>query len=1433
MKKRTVYPIGIEDPVFNMNMKAYMNPPTSYDCLMRNHFNDEISTLEEYEGRELYELIQNADDAGASCLKIEIENSQLTISNDGNKPFTQDGYASIMRPSQSTKRDEKYIGYKGLGFRSVLNWCNSLTIKSRIAPYSSQGLACKFSQEIALKKYDELKKIWGKLEPNVEDIFKELIAKSKRKSPVPILAIPEVTHWIPSEKFTTQIVLDLSSNIVAKVKENMEMLNRSQFFLFLHNIRTIVLVINGQEATINWETKNYDNVEFVHVYNSSYDHNSQCTQRWIINRIHEEKISVAAARRIDDTSTYDETHNYFFHSFFPTKIKLSYGCVLHATVKLDKSRNHMLTTPERVLKLLAKSAIDLALSITKLHFDNPTWDGYDVIRPIIDATTIYPEFNTFNKALINARHSEPLCPTAIGKFIPLDKSIHIAEEFSEFAEDKKAYGFFNDVLKCGFKDLDINETFSFNYPQIEDFANPERNSALSDEDRVSYISILARLAHKTQVKNRTLKLLIDQNGCLITDKGLILTGRNETVPSIIKVKIIKEEIVLRLKEELDLEIKNNNPGEKDANRQLARYLEKICNVGYSDFNGIKLLLFNASRETRTKEQEIELVRYLYNQWKSSKPLNDNMLSDRDFVVPADEILYLLDSNKVPRQICNLLYGCESGKWAPYITNWSSELGLIDNEVLEIKKFLTQHLHMASNMPLNFIDWANYPNGYLEHFCPKDTYYYRRQEVKADTHSNKRMAFCVDDEFLKTKSPKEVIRLVVSDDSLFRIIHPGQRGEYPLYYFYYSLNTKMVSMSPCAFSMHDKIGELSSYVVNEKKWLGAELLNVLDFSTEEYERFVKLAILMGAKKDDSELTMEEIYENINNIPVENHNEMYKEYKDRLKGFSENNSVPPLYLWCTQNGQLLRNKIPSSECYYWDNTPPKAILSNFPLFDIGKREGEILVQKLFGVKPVSSIKCTPKKTTENARPEMTEEIRCIINERRKYFLAYRCENIRKSESRTDQIKSIFNTITNLKFEICSQLEYDIDKKSYTLDTGEYIIDPNKKYWIMLDYLNISEYPTALDTISSMLCNILRIEEKNWKSKFKEILLSNSEDLEKKLFSDFDTDYIDEIQNIMNGINVESVIFKQRISFEQLNNIIHKIETFKLCQLYEIYGKYTEQQLNFFDEWQKTEIEINEKALDYYNKSDLSQGLIAIEDLLLKEFGLKRIDVEYLERPIPLSEYKEWINDNFGDNFTIQKYKKIHSLSYFPGNSDEMKKLWMDIQNKNKISQEADTIDEVGSDGFQIPEFELISPENLHKPTPATGETTSLKHSSGENQRKNSSSKKAEGAERLVFQYLDTKGFKPIPRSSILDPNVEDIRHYDIEYTDINGKMHYVEVKSTSDGIIHFSEQEFAFASKHQEEYDLFIVSNGKIYSIEKAYDSIKRTVTPEQYKVIFYV
>lgn len=683
MEESATYPHGIDDPVFTMNMEAYKKPPTTYDCFIRNHFEEEISTQEEYEGRELYELIQNADDAGSSKLKIELDGTTLTVSNDGNKPFTRNGYGSIMRPDQSTKWDEKYIGCKGLGFRSVLNWCNSLTIRSLLSPHSPKGLECKFSPKIAQLKYNELLKTWGGLNEEVARIFKRLMDKSNRKSPIPILAIPEVRSWKPIENFTTQIHLNLFPDIVEEVKKNIDTLHRSQFFLFLHNLKSITIVTDRCEKTLSWERETTDNGEFVYVYNSALN---DSPQKWVVNRIVEDKISVAAARRVDDYVTTKEHHSYYLHSFFPTKIKLGYGCVCHATIKLDKSRNHMLdTTPPRVLECLGQAIIGLADKINNLNAANPTWDGYDIVRSTIAVTDGDSQFEILNRILLEARTNRCLCPSVGHSFIPLITSIHITESFSEFAESKQAYVFWGKVLKSGFKEMDIVETFSLDKQLLEDFANPELNPNLSNEERVSYISLLARISHKKQ--SGTLSLLIDQNGKLITGQGFILTGRNETIPSILQIQVVKEEIVLGLKEELAQEIELFDPGEKNPNRQLARYLGYICRVGYNDFNGVKTLIFSESRKRRSKDQEVELVRYLFNQWKSSISSESDSISNKGFAVPTDEILYLLDKEQKPRQICNLIYGKEYGQWAPYAIDWRSELKLTDEEESEFRSFL--------------------------------------------------------------------------------------------------------------------------------------------------------------------------------------------------------------------------------------------------------------------------------------------------------------------------------------------------------------------------------------------------------------------------------------------------------------------------------------------------------------------------------------------------------------------------------------------------------------------------------------------------------------------------------------------------------------------------------------------------------------------------
>lgn len=80
-----------------------------------------------YEGRSLFELIQNGRDAAQLAQQpgvIELELTEqagghwLLVRNSG-QPFTPAGVSGITRIGQSTKADTKTIGFKGIGFKAV------------------------------------------------------------------------------------------------------------------------------------------------------------------------------------------------------------------------------------------------------------------------------------------------------------------------------------------------------------------------------------------------------------------------------------------------------------------------------------------------------------------------------------------------------------------------------------------------------------------------------------------------------------------------------------------------------------------------------------------------------------------------------------------------------------------------------------------------------------------------------------------------------------------------------------------------------------------------------------------------------------------------------------------------------------------------------------------------------------------------------------------------------------------------------------------------------------------------------------------------------------------------------------------------------------------------------------------------------------------
>ncbi len=80
-------------------------------------------------GSFLMEFIQNADDAESTRIRIRLADRVVTVSNNG-KPFTEENVKSLCDIAGSTKSPEEYIGYLGVGFKSVFIVSDSPTIHS-------------------------------------------------------------------------------------------------------------------------------------------------------------------------------------------------------------------------------------------------------------------------------------------------------------------------------------------------------------------------------------------------------------------------------------------------------------------------------------------------------------------------------------------------------------------------------------------------------------------------------------------------------------------------------------------------------------------------------------------------------------------------------------------------------------------------------------------------------------------------------------------------------------------------------------------------------------------------------------------------------------------------------------------------------------------------------------------------------------------------------------------------------------------------------------------------------------------------------------------------------------------------------------------------------------------------------------------------------
>lgn len=170
-------------------------------------------------GNFLLEFIQNAEDVGATRVKVLLRNNNLEIYNDG-RPFSREDVEAICSIGRSSKDPREFFGYLGIGFKTVFLISSSPHIISH--PYRF-----KFDKN----HWPDPRKIPWQITPIWLDQVPEAIA-SEAKSWNTSFLIPVNELWLDT------------------VKKEFERFD-SHLLLFLRNLRKVELVWDNKIKKIS------------------------------------------------------------------------------------------------------------------------------------------------------------------------------------------------------------------------------------------------------------------------------------------------------------------------------------------------------------------------------------------------------------------------------------------------------------------------------------------------------------------------------------------------------------------------------------------------------------------------------------------------------------------------------------------------------------------------------------------------------------------------------------------------------------------------------------------------------------------------------------------------------------------------------------------------------------------------------------------------------------------------------------------------------------------------------------------------------------------------------------------------------------------------------------------------------------------------------
>lgn len=391
---------------------------------------------ESYKTRALIELMQNADDSGASKFGIHSFNNGFVVGNNG-KSFTQNDVEALCRSGSSNKhRGGETIGYRGIGFKSVVNIANVVNIISGDFKFS-------FERKKTIKALD-----------NIIDV--PLIRIPHLFSAEDIELENEVSEIINKFNYNTVFVF---GNVIEEIsREELNGLDRSSL-LFLKNLNEVHIDYKNIHRNIFVKHNHNENNDIVQLIEDKF------VDEWKIQHLGDNKIDLVAYKVENGVIVPALNEESVIHSFTPTNEFSGAFIKINGDYTTDPSRKSI------DMDDLSKKSFNNTVKIIVKDIEN-------ILQGNLEKQGFFTPFINIQTA-DSSRFKNLLFKNIEEKLKTVIDSIKIKPDWLNFEDYEK-------ICKNGIKS--INKNLVSTYPEIFTFFKSINTKTLSIKDILKNIN---------------------------------------------------------------------------------------------------------------------------------------------------------------------------------------------------------------------------------------------------------------------------------------------------------------------------------------------------------------------------------------------------------------------------------------------------------------------------------------------------------------------------------------------------------------------------------------------------------------------------------------------------------------------------------------------------------------------------------------------------------------------------------------------------------------------------------------------------------------------------------------------------------------------------------------------------------------------------------